>query len=185
MLFSLETFFVAVSLAMDSFSVSVATGMRLHKPNYKQAAKVAFFFGFFQAFMPLLGWTVGELLQGFLASYDHWIAFVLLSAIGFKMIKESRGADIVEGAILKNKRLVILSLATSIDALIVGITLNLLKTPPLVSIAAIGLITFALCFAGYIFGGKIGKVFGKRIEILGGVALILIGLKILLEHTIF
>lgn len=184
MFFSLEVIFVAVSLAMDSFSVSVATGMKLRKPHYKQAVKVAFFFGFFQAIMPLFGWGIGELIKNLLVSYDHWIAFILLSVIGIKMIHESLNNKAIESGILKNKRLVMLSLATSIDALIVGITLTLLKTPPLVSIATIGLITFALCFMGYIFGGKIGKVFGKKIEILGGVTLILIGLKILLEHTI-
>lgn len=181
-----QIFIIAVSLAMDALSVSIAGGMQAKRVKLLNALKVSFFFGIFQAFMPVIGWLIGDVMQGYVAAIDHWVAFFLLGFIGVNMIrmalseKEEDKKDILH---LKN--LLILSVATSIDALIVGITLSVLEIPFLVSIITIGLVTFILCFFGYIFGSTLGRIFGKRIEIIGGVALIAIGIKILLEHIFF
>lgn len=180
-----QIFLISISLAMDSFSVSIAGGMRSQTAKIIHALKVAIFFGAFQALMPLIGWTIGEALKRFITSIDHWIAFILLGIIGAKMIYEALNSDEGEKKeIINTKILLMLSFATSIDALIVGITLNLLKTPFLLAIGAIGIVTFILSFFGFIFGKKIGKFFGKRVEALGGIFLIAIGLKILIEHLI-
>lgn len=183
----IQLFVIAVSLAMDALSVSIAGGMQAKKASIKNAIKVALFFGGFQAFMPVIGWIIGDVMQGYIAAIDHWVAFVLLSLIGINMIKESLKSDENkdEKDMLTTKNLSILALATSIDALIVGITLSVLQVPFIVSIITIGVITFILCFFGYLFGSKLGEVFGKRVEILGGIALIAIGTKILLENLLF
>ncbi len=176
---------ISVSLAMDSLSVSVAGGFKAKKTSVIDAIKVAAFFGGFQAGMPLIGWAIGEIVSSYITHFSHWIAFGLLSIIGIKMIKESFEQE--EGSstnILTNRTLILLSIATSIDALIVGITLGLLELPLLLSITVIGIITFILCFFGFLFGKQLAKIFGKRIEIFGGVALIAIGIKILLDHII-
>jgi putative Mn2+ efflux pump MntP len=149
------------------------------------AVKVAAFFGLFQAGMPLIGWALGAVFKEYIMAFDHWIAFGLLTIIGIKMIRESLTNDPADKKnILDNSNLIALSIATSIDALIVGVTLGIFATPLLLSIAIIGLVTFVLCFFGFLFGKKLGTRFGKRIEILGGIIVILIGLKILLEQLL-
>jgi putative Mn2+ efflux pump MntP len=181
----LEVFFISLSLAMDAVSVSIAGGMKSQKAKIAHALKVAAFFGIFQAVMPVFGWLIGEVAKGFIGAVDHWIAFILLGMIGIKMIYEALNNSGEEKRNIYNtKILLILSVATSIDALIVGITLNVLKTPFLMSIATIGIVTFILSFLGFLFGKQLGTIFGKRVEILGGAVLILIGLKILIEHLI-
>jgi len=133
--------------------------------------------------MPVIGWLIGEVLRGFITGIDHWIAFGLLGIIGVKMIQDSLSSDTGEKKnILEIKTLFLLAIATSIDALVVGITLSLIKIPFILSISIIGLVTFVVCFLGFLFGEKLGSRFGKRIEILGGLVLIGIGTKILLEH---
>jgi putative Mn2+ efflux pump MntP len=181
----LEIFFISLGLAMDAVSVSIAGGMKSQKAKIIHALKVAAFFGIFQAVMPVFGWLIGEATKGFISGIDHWVAFILLGIIGIKMIWEALNDSKMEkGNIFDTKTLLILSVATSIDALIVGITLNLLKTPFLISIAMIGTITFVLSFLGFLFGKQLGIFFGKKVGALGGIALILIGLKILIEHLI-
>jgi manganese efflux pump family protein len=178
----LQIFLIAFGLAMDAFSVSIAGGMKAQRAKTSDALKVALFFGVFQAVMPVFGWLVGQAAKGFIAGIDHWIAFILLGIIGIKMIREAFDDVNEEKNILDTRTLLLLSVATSIDALIVGITLNLLDVPFFISIIVIGAVTFVLCFLGYLFGKRLGMLFEKKVEIIGGVVLIFIGLKILIEH---
>lgn len=173
---------LSFSLALDAFSVSIVGGMKVRGVKHLHALRVAAFFGVFQAVMPVIGWTVGEAMRSFIGGIDHWIAFGLLTVIGVKMIRESLSKDNKDRQnILDLKTLLFLSLATSIDALVVGITLNLVEIPFLLSIISIGLVTFILCFAGFLFGERLGAHFGKRVEALGGLVLIAIGIKILIS----
>jgi manganese efflux pump family protein len=177
---------ISVSLAMDAFSVSIAGGIKSQRAKILHAIKVAAFFGVFQASMPFLGWFLGELMKDFIAAFSHWIAFILLSIIGIKMIREALDQDENEKKnLLDTKTLIFLSIATSIDAFIVGISLNLLTLPFFVSVMTIGVVTFILSFVGFLFGKKIGTLFGKNVEIFGGVMLLLIGCNILLTHLLF
>jgi len=178
----LQIFVISFSLAMDAFSVSIAGGMKSQTAKVIHAVKVAAFFGIFQAGMPIVGWLIGEVMKEFISAIDHWVAFILLGIIGIRMIREATNNTRIKKNIFNTKILLLLSIATSIDALIVGITLNLLKTPFLISIGTIGMVTFILSFLGFLFGKQLGMLFGKKVGILGGVALILIGLKILIEH---
>lgn len=181
----LQIILISISLAMDAFSVSIAGGMKSQASKVTHALKVAVFFGAFQALMPCIGWLIGEVMKGFIMAIDHWVAFILLGIIGIKMIHEAlQSNDIEKTQIFKTKVLFMLAIATSIDALIVGITLSLLKIPFLISIGTIGIITFVLSFLGFLFGRQIGGIFGKKVEILGGVVLIIIGFKILIEHLV-
>lgn len=174
---------ISISLAMDAVSVSTAAGIKSSKHHIYLAFKLAFIFGLFQALMPLGGWAAGELLKDIINGIDHWIAFILLSLIGIKMIKESLDQDPEkEIKVMSNKRILMLALATSIDALVVGITLKFIDIPLIASITVIGLVTFLLCLLGFFFGKKVGLYMEGKLEALGGIALILIGLKILLQH---
>lgn len=178
-------FFLAVGLAMDAFSVSITRGMIL-KCNFKYAFTIALFFGAFQALMPVAGWLAGEQLAVVVEVWAPWIAFFLLLLIGGKMIYEGfqeKDDDVCR--IFSLKDILILSIATSIDAFAVGVTFAFLNTPILLPILIIGLVTFALSFLGVYLGKKVGHLFGNKIEILGGLILIGIGLKILLENLIF
>lgn len=178
-------FFLAVGLAMDAFSVSITRGMLL-KCNFKYALTIALFFGGFQALMPVLGWLAGEQLAVVVELWAPWIAFLLLYLIGGKMIYEGlfqeEGEE--ECQIFSIKDILILSVATSIDAFAVGVTFAFLNTPILLPILIIGLVTFGLSFLGVYIGKKVGHLFEGKIEILGGLILIGIGLKILMEHLI-
>lgn len=176
---------ISVSLALDAFSVSVAGGMQVRGVKHLHALRVAAFFGGFQAGMPVIGFLLGEAMRTFITGIDHWIAFGLLGIIGINMIREALGNEKGENRnILDTKTLIFLSIATSLDALIVGITLSFIKIPLIFSITTIGLVTFIICFLGFLFGEKLGARFGKKIEVLGGLVLIAIGTKILLEHLI-
>ncbi|OPX58927.1 MAG: hypothetical protein A4E25_01422 [Methanobacterium sp. PtaB.Bin024] len=181
----LAIFFLAVGLAMDAFSVSITRGMLL-KCNFKYAFIIALFFGVFQALMPVLGWLAGEQLAVLVNLWAPWIAFFLLFLIGAKMIYEGLFQDEDEEIcrIFSIKDILILSVATSIDAFAVGITFAFLNTPILLPIIIIGLVTFGLSFIGVYIGKKVGHLFENKIEILGGLILIAIGFKILLEHLI-
>ena len=189
-----ELFLIGIGLSMDAFAVSICKGLSMQKIDKKYTLCIGLFFGGFQALMPLTGYLLGSRFSGYIERFDHWIAFVLLALIGFNMIKESREEEEEEEkpyAGVNFKELLILAVATSIDALAVGITFacvplqliaasELLNT--LLGVCIIGLTTFAISCTGV----KIGNVFGTRwkskAEIAGGVILILIGVKILLEH---
>ena len=182
----IELFLIAVGLSMDAFAVSVCKGLAMPKCTFKKAAIVGLWFGGFQALMPAIGYFLGAQFQEAIASIDHWIAFVLLALIGGNMIHEALDIDEEEAdASLDVKTMFLLAVATSIDALAIGITFAFLKVNIIPAVCFIGIVTFIISFAGV----KIGNVFGARYknkaEIVGGVILILLGLKILLEHLGF
>lgn len=182
----IELFLIAVGLSMDAFAVSVCKGLAMPKCTFKKAAIVGLWFGGFQALMPAIGYILGAQFQEAIASIDHWIAFVLLALIGGNMIREALDNDEEEAdASLDVKTMFLLAVATSIDALAIGITFAFLKVNIIPAVCFIGIVTFIISFAGV----KIGNVFGARYknkaEIVGGVILILLGLKILLEHLGF
>lgn len=182
----IELFLIAVGLSMDAFAVSVCKGLAMPKCTFKKAAIVGLWFGGFQALMPAIGYILGAQFQETIASIDHWIAFVLLALIGGNMIREALVDDEEEAdASLDVKTMFLLAVATSIDALAIGITFAFLKVNIIPAVCFIGSVTFIISFAGV----KIGNVFGARYknkaEIVGGVILILLGLKILLEHLGF
>ena len=182
----IELFLIAVGLSMDAFAVSVCKGLAMPKCTFKKAAIVGLWFGGFQALMPAIGYILGAQFQEAIASIDHWIAFVLLALIGGNMIHEALDNDEEEAdASLDVKTMVLLAVATSIDALAIGITFAFLKVNIIPAVCFIGIVTFIISFAGV----KIGNVFGARYknkaEIVGGIILILLGLKILLEHLGF
>lgn len=177
---------IAIGLAMDTFAVSIASGTASKQVRVMQALRMAFFFGGFQLVMPLMGSFMGLALKRYIAGYDHWVAFGLLAAVGGKMIYESfkiKPAD--KNLNLSNIFvLLILSIATSIDALAVGITLSLITSSIVTAAIIIGLITFALSYFGVFVGQKLGHFFENKIEAIGGLMLIGIGLKIVLQHLL-
>ena len=182
----IELFLIAVGLSMDAFAVSVCKGLAMPKCTFKKAAIVGLWFGGFQALMPAIGYVLGAQFQETIASIDHWIAFVLLALIGGNMIHEALDNDEEEAdASLDVKTMFLLAVATSIDALAIGITFAFLKVNIIPAVCFIGIVTFIISFAGV----KIGNIFGARYknkaEIVGGVILILLGLKILLEYLGF
>lgn len=181
----ISMFFLAVGLAMDAFSVSITRGMIL-KCNFKYAFTIALFFGGFQAMMPVLGWMAGKQLAIIVELWAPWIAFILLLIIGSKMVYEglSHKEDDEFCQIFSIKDILILSIATSIDAFAVGVSFAFLNTPILLPILLIGLVTFALSFIGVYIGKKVGHLFEGKIEVLGGLILVAIGFKILLENLI-
>ena len=184
----IELFLIGVGLAMDSFAVSICKGLSMKKFNLKNALIIAFYFGFFQALMPLIGWYVGIELNQYLINFSYIIAFLLLVLIGSKMIYEAKKEKGDEEHTcskeekLSHKELLILALSTSIDALAVGFSFALLKTPILKAIVIIGLITFILSIIGVKIGNIYATKYKTKAEILGGIILILIGLKIIIEH---
>lgn len=181
----ITVFFIAVGLAMDAFSVSIASGVIIHKVAFKNAFKIALFFGIFQAFMPVVGWLTGLGLKGFISQIDHWIAFLLLSLVGIKMIYDSIRSETKKNFDPLNIYvLLMLSIATSIDALVAGITLSMVDISIVTPVLIIGVITFLFSFAGVYIGGKLGHFFEKKIEMFGGIILVMIGVYILLEHLL-
>ena len=183
----------ALGLSMDAFAVSISSGICIPKMKFRFGLRAALFFGIFQFLMPLIGYAVGSTFRNLIASFDHWIAFGLLAFVGARMIKE--GFQIKNQAccdeeearklnILNLWTLIVLSVATSIDAMAVGLSYSLLKEPILVPASIIGVLTFAVCLAGCEFGKKLGARFEKYAEILGGTVLIGIGIKILAEHML-
>jgi putative Mn2+ efflux pump MntP len=182
----LTTFFIAVGLAMDAFAVSVTSGITIKNCRIRHAVLIASFFGGFQAIMPVVGWLAGLTLRDYIAHIDHWLAFGILGFIGCKMIYESTVLEKTERRCnpLNLHVLAGLSVATSIDALAVGVTFAFLNVTILAPVAVIGIVTFLMSYAGVFIGEKIGSFFEKKIEVAGGAVLILIGLKILLEHLL-
>jgi len=181
------TLLIAVGLAMDAFAVSISGGAALREERGRWALIIGALFGGFQAGMPVLGWLGGVNLTSFIGSYGPWVAFLLLALIGGKMILEAiRGdGESVQFAAGSMAVLLLLAVATSIDALAVGVTFAVLDTPILWPAVTIGIVTFALSAAGVLVGSSFGRMFGRKIEILGGVILVGIGLRILLDHLFF
>lgn len=177
-----ELLAIAVGLAMDAFAVAIGKGLCIRVMDNKNALTIGLFFGGFQAFMPLIGYFLGIQFEDYLTSVDHWIIFSLLSLIGVNMILESHREEKEKCDTLSIKNITILALATSIDALAIGITFAFLHADIYVGITVIGIITFLLSFAGAKIGSLFGMRFKSKAEIAGGLILILIGMKILLEH---
>jgi len=177
---------IAIGLAMDAFAVSVVSGAAYKQLKIKHALRIAVFFGGFQAIMPLIGFLAGLSVKEYIADYDHWVAFALLTAIGAKMIYESTKIKPAHQNSEPMNLLVLLALsvATSIDALAVGITLSLLRISIAVAAIIIGLVTFVLSYIGVYIGKNFGHFFESKIEALGGLILIAIACKILLDHLL-
>ncbi len=185
-------FMTGIGLSMDAFAVSLAKGICLKEDEFKFSFRVASFFGGFQAFMPLLGWWFGRYFESYIKSFDHWIAFILLGIIGGKMLiesikelkadKDTELATECERDEFSYKKLTILAIATSIDALAVGVSFAFLSVSIVPSITIIGITTFVLSFLAVFLGKKLGQYVQNYAEMIGGVILIGIGIKILIEH---
>ena len=177
-----ELFILAVGLSMDAFAVSVCKGLAVEKADLRACCTAGLWFGGFQALMPLLGYFLGAQFSAYIESVDHWIAFVLLALIGGNMIRESRGDADAQSASMNARAMLPLAVATSIDALAVGVTFALLVDRIVPAVCLIGAITFLLSAAGVKIGSLFGAKWRGRAELLGGVILILLGVKILLDH---
>ena len=179
-----ELFLIAVGLSMDAFSVAVCKGLSMKKLDLKGGIITALFFGGFQAFMPMIGYFLGSRFENVIASFSHWVSFILLAFIGGKMVWEAYKSDDENDGkeySLDIKELFILAVATSIDALAVGIVFAAEKTKLIFSVSVIGAVTFALSLLGVFIGHKFGSKYEKKAEIAGGIILILIGVKLLFE----
>ena len=182
----IELLLLAAGLSMDAFAVSVCKGLSVEKTEVKHMAIAGIWFGGFQALMPIIGYFLGSTFMKYISAIDHWVAFILLFLIGLNMIKESFAAE--EEAVSSSfafKTMLVMAVATSIDALAVGITFAFLKVNIFLSAALIGITTFAFSAAGIKIGGIFGCKFKSKAELAGGIILILLGTKILLEHTVF
>ena len=183
-----ELFVIGVGLSMDAFAVAVCKGLGMKMVNWRHAFVIALMFGGFQGLMPLIGWALGSQLTSLIEPVDHWIAFILLVFIGGKMLWDAfRGDDGCETCgcaeeKLDMRELLMMAVATSIDALAVGVTFAFLGVNVMAAVVVIGVTTFALSFVGVVAGNRFGARFEKPATIAGGVVLVLIGLKILLEH---
>ena len=184
----IELFLLGVGLSMDAFAVSVCKGLGMRKLNKKQAIIIGLYFGGFQALMPFVGWLLGSQFQKYITSIDHWIAFILLGFIGGKMmieaVREWNEEEVVDvmDAPIDHKNMLVLAVATSIDALTVGITFAFLGTPIVEAITIIGITTMVISIAGVVVGNFFGSRYKSKAEFIGGLILVLLGLKILLEH---
>ena len=179
-----ELFVLAVGLSMDAFAVSICKGLAIGRSSLKASLIVGLWFGFFQALMPLIGYFVGMQLSDLIQAFDHWVAFVLLAAIGISMIVESRSKDEEESPSLTARAMLPLAVATSIDALASGIALAAVDGSIYWAVAFIGLTTFILSGFGVRLGAIAGSRYKSRAELAGGLILIAIGIKILPEHLI-
>lgn len=183
-----ELFLIAIGLSADAFAVALCKGLNMRRLNLHYAIIIAVFFGGFQAAMPMLGFILGNQFEAYITGFDHWVAFILLAFIGGKMLMEAFRKDDECAAtsevsdLLDMKELVILAIATSIDALAVGITFAFLKISIMPAITFIGITTFILSLIGVALGNRFGIKYKSKAEIAGGFALIFIGIKILLEH---
>lgn len=176
---------IALGLSMDSLAVCISGGIFMKKFCIRKSLKMALIMGGFQGGMTLLGWGLGIKFSTYISDFDHWIAFILLAYLGGKMIFESFRTECSSLTSLSNKTLLTLGVATSIDALAVGVSFAFLKTAILMPSVIIAFITFALSLSGVCCGFHFGKIKGINVELLGGVILIAIGIKILIEHTLY
>lgn len=179
----LSVLLIAVGLAMDAFAVAICKGLAMKRPGIRQILIVGIWFGVFQALMPVIGYYLGSSFYSYIEDYDHWIAFILLALIGVNMIREAlsdeeEGVDASTGF----RTMLVLAVATSIDALAVGISLAMTGDDIMTSAVVIGVVTFLISASGVKIGSLFGDRFGKKAELVGGVILILIGLRVLLDH---
>ena len=181
----IELLLLSVGLAMDAFAVSICKGMSMKRMNWRKALTIGMYFGGFQALMPVIGYFLGTAFESIITNIDHWVAFILLGIIGGNMIKEafedeSENCNDEVGF----KTMIMLAIATSIDALAVGITFAFLKVNLIAAISMIGVITFVLSVIGTKIGNRFGDKYESKAELVGGVILVLLGIKILLEHLL-
>ncbi len=179
-----EILLIAVGLAMDCFAVALCTGTSELRKTPRMVLRVAFHFGLFQGGMTYLGWLAGRQIADLISRFDHWIAFLLLLWVGGRMIAGSLKNDTEcwNGDATRGRTLVVLSIATSIDALAIGLSLALIDGSILKNSLIIGVTSFLLAVAGYLLGDSLGRRFGKRMEFVGGVILVAIGIKVLVSH---
>ena len=183
----IEFILIGIGLSMDAFAVSICKGLAMRKVNKKQALVIGLFFGGFQALMPFIGWALGIQFQSYITNIDHWIAFVLLVFIGGKMIveavkpEEEEAVEVMDPP-LDIKQMFLLAIATSIDALAVGVTFAFLDYPIVEAISIIGVTTFIISIGGVYVGNFFGSRYKNKAELAGGLILVLLGVKILLEH---
>lgn len=177
---------ISLGVAMDAFAVAVACSLALRRVTFRQTFRLAFHFGLFQALMPILGWAAGNSVHGYIQSWDHWVAFVMLAIVGGKAIWEAlRGGDeVISKDPTRGMSLVVFSLATSIDALAVGVSVSMIWDRILFPAAVIGIVTAIVTGTGMILGARIGSRFRSGMELAGGVILVAIGLKVLLSHLV-
>ncbi len=180
----IEILLLGISLSMDAFAVSICKGLAMKKINWKKALIIGLYFGIFQALMPAIGYFLGSTFENLVTNIDHWIAFILLAFIGGNMIKEALAKEENNNCNdnVDFKTMLILAIATSIDALAIGITFAFLNVNLLLAITIIGITTFIISLIGVKLGNKFGRKYESKAGIMGGIILILIGLKILLEH---
>ena len=182
-----ELFLIGVGLSMDAFAVAVCQGLCMPNLNLRQGGVIALYFGGFQALMPLIGWFLGSQFAGYIQSFDHWVAFVLLALIGGNMVREALSPEEEETSCavnskLDHKKLFMMAVATSIDALAIGVAFAFMDVLILPAVSLIGCTTFCLSLVGVVVGNFFGSRYKKRAELTGGIILILLGVKILLEH---
>ena len=182
-----ELFLIGVGLSMDAFAVAVCQGLCMPKLNLRQGGVIALYFGGFQALMPLIGWFLGSQFAGYIQSFDHWVAFVLLALIGGNMVREALSPEEEETSCAVNSKLdhtklFMMAVATSIDALAIGVAFAFMDVLILPAVSLIGCTTFCLSLVGVVVGNFFGSRYKKRAELTGGTILILLGVKILLEH---
>ena len=182
-----ELFLIGVGLSMDAFAVAICQGLCMPKLNLRHGGVIALYFGGFQALMPLIGWFLGSQFAGYIQSFDHWVAFALLVLIGGNMAREALSPEEEEASCavaskLDHRKLFMMAVATSIDALAVGVTFAFLEVSILPAVSLIGCTTFCLSLMGVVVGNFFGARYKKRAELTGGIILILLGAKILLEH---
>lgn len=199
---ALELFFIAIGLSMDAFAVSICHGLSMEKANFKKALIIGLYFGIFQAVMPLIGYIAGSQFASLIDKYDHWVAFILLACIGVKMIIESQKRDEdtdgcgnksgsvgcslkSEEASLEPKKMIPLAFATSVDALAVGISFAFIDVKIMPAVTLIGITTLTLSMIGVKIGNLFGAKFKSKAELAGGIILVIIGFKILLDHFKF
>ena len=179
----IELIIISISLAMDAFSASVCKGLKEKRINIKNSIITGLYFGIFQSLMPFIGYYLGSFFSNQIKAFDHYFAFILLGFIGLSMIKDAKENQNISES-LNFKEMILLSLATSIDALIVGVTFSFLEVNLYLSILIIGIITFILTSIGYNIGTYFGTKYQKKAQIIGGLILIIMGIKILIEHLI-
>ena len=179
----LEILLLGIGLSMDAFAVSICKGLSMKKMSWKKAIIIALYFGIFQALMPVVGYFLGTTFEGFVTAFDHWIAFILLVLIGGNMIKESfDNEDDKKNDKVDFKTMIVLAIATSIDALAVGITFAFFNVNLVLAAPVIGIVTFIISCFGVKIGNRFGDKYQNKAELMGGIILVLLGVKILLEH---
>lgn len=178
-----EILLIGIGLAMDAFAVSICKGLSMKKINWKNVVIIALYFGVFQALMPLIGYFLGMTFESIVTTFDHWVAFALLTLIGGGMIKESfDDEDDKKNDKVDFKTMVVLAIATSIDALAIGITFAFFDVNIVLAVSIIGIITFIISVLGVKIGNRFGDKYQNKAQLMGGIILVLLGFKILLEH---